>query len=728
MSHRRHAKHSSHKAGTRDKSRNSTHNSYMSESHATDPGSAHSHIRVIPAPDRRGSAMEESVPVNRTALTQAQTLMRRLPTLADPQKATFASKLKGVTQDENRPISAPKAGVQTKTAGPAKGAGGSGAGINSPTSLGYSTQGSGVSLLPSSGRNSETAARPSKVVFAPRSSSSLRHVSGETVDTSMQYGSQAQSSGDSQRGAEDRKVSDQQGGRVSDGAWMSTGGQNNVSKRSQEALTIAQNPDGITATTASTNGNSGQSVETHARLTPVQNPRETEMPPPGILQPSQERVNDINALNEDCYEDKSYRLQLPRSIDMSKYKGNISPLAVHCTPSQLGSPTLVPKPGHGKAVQKAPFGHRYADKFGHDHEARRRRYFEMMEKQLRDDRERLNRTIHRKSLMHRLETLELCNYNETDFSVNFTRDDYLRNFLWNQENQINHIDGTGPWGFHCLGDVQDSNISPKFDLLVLEEANDVKPHIEDSYEDPAYAQWVQDWYDTGKANVYILTEEEIAKLQEQTRLYLDEKQPFPEDAIQNPTLLPYNAYPYREGLEVKNVWSKVEGMDPYSPPSDPSYWQQVPENDPGFHALNAQMVCRDNSDRPEREGPAKRDFQGEILWIAEARNRNQKMFARKRAMMSIAERESAPRWPNGAVYQEVAPKALLLQRRAAEAQTPTPIRTTTQYPPGLTVPASLGQNGKHQLATSRLDSNSSEHSGSPGFSGAPRKLFPNAKI
>jgi hypothetical protein len=189
----RHAKRAGH-IGTRDKSRNTMHK-YLTESHLTDPAQ-HAHIRTIPAPDtnrhwrdkdrergERRAPHNFSVAANGGAASSEVQVSATKVNTAPDQQDTFASKLRGrpAAKPENRPKPAAVSGGQAK--------------MKRPPPLTLVSNGAPVTAIlspsppvTSPAAESAIAAKPSKIIFAPRS---IRAAAGETVSHLMrEYGLQ----------------------------------------------------------------------------------------------------------------------------------------------------------------------------------------------------------------------------------------------------------------------------------------------------------------------------------------------------------------------------------------------------------------------------------------------------------------------------------------------------------------------------------------------------------
>jgi len=417
----------------------------------------------------------------------------------------------------------------------------------------------------------------------------------------------------------------------------------------------------------------------------------------------------------------------------------------------------------------------------------RNHHFKQVNEELQEDRERLYRLSNRKSILHRFETLELCNRSNADYDINFTKDDHVNGFSWTLEKDINHIDGTGPWGAHTLAGIQGSHFRAEFDLGFFKGGAKPVAYIDGNVKDPVYAELLKDWYDGGIVKVHILTEEKKDKLLESTRPHRELAMPLPKAAVQNPTLLPYNAYPSSKALDCEAGMTRLLNnllefkADTSASSGEKQYWQQIPGNDLGIRARSARLFFRGDDKKPKTPiEPTRRDFHGETIWLAAAYQRNHQMNSAPQYVMlasaarrlpmqdgpqlrwpNVAPRQSDPRrWSSVALRQDdphrwsnvtprqddrhhwssVAPRQEdglhgTLQHPANEAQTPTPTRIKALCPPGLADPSSVGAHGKYQFGGMgmdggmrmdggvRMDGEPSEDDGSPRFPGASRKLF-----
>jgi len=316
------------------------HNMYA-ESHTTDVANMHSHIRVIPAPDRNASnsSLGQSVPANSHAPTQTQILLRRPASLTDPKQVTFASKLKAATQDENSPIAAPKSAGKKALA-----AGGAGAAKVLLAKQVPPAQG-GAPLLDGSGRTAASAPKPSKLVFATRSSAhSLRASSnGSTAPSSTQrYGSRSRLAMDLQSDEDD-----DEGERVT----VDAGGQNNFLDCSSGAGTVTKNG-GSSAIPSNLSGYRPKPSEDTGELSPIQYAHDNTMAPPGIRRTSRERQEEIDAVNEGRYGERLFSVQLPPPIDLSGRRGGISFPTVRPAPSLSENLPLGQGPQYGEQSQQ----------------------------------------------------------------------------------------------------------------------------------------------------------------------------------------------------------------------------------------------------------------------------------------------------------------------------------------------------------------------------------------
>jgi len=174
---------------------------YSTESHLSDPGAAYAHIRTIPAPDCSYKGERQPLPRGFSISANEGATRRRVILPAskpasnlDPNQVTFASKLREgiapqpplpVIEPENRPVFGVMSdGVSLQKRPPAISSDGARVplGTTSPFVLRSGT---------SSPVEPPSASRPQKVVFAPRSTPSLRNPSAETVSSLMQqYGLQ----------------------------------------------------------------------------------------------------------------------------------------------------------------------------------------------------------------------------------------------------------------------------------------------------------------------------------------------------------------------------------------------------------------------------------------------------------------------------------------------------------------------------------------------------------
>jgi hypothetical protein len=148
--------------------------------------------------------------------------------------------------------------------------------------------------------------------------------------------------------------------------------------------------------------------------------------------------------------------------------------------------------------------------------------------------------------------------------------------------------------------------------------------------------------------------------------------PLPNAAVQNPTLLPYNTYPSGKALDYEAGMTRLLNnllefkADSSASSGEKSYGQQIPGNDPGIHARNAQLFFKDDKKPKPPIVPTRRDFHGETIWLAAAYQRNHQMNSAPQYVMpttavrrlpmqdgpqlrwsSIAPRQNDPhRWPN----------------------------------------------------------------------------------
>ncbi|KAI5786186.1 hypothetical protein FPQ18DRAFT_415452 [Pyronema domesticum] len=156
---KRHAKHTN-RTGTRDKNRNTMHN-YKSGVHLSGPNSTHSHIRIIPAPDRTYKD-EKQAPPGGFVFASANAASKVHAPAVEPGQVTFASKLKesmNVSVQEVEPDSRPIFGDIGML----------------PSRKGHQTSGSTSNFNNFRSDNSSTtnsnpnaSLRSAKVVFAPR--------------------------------------------------------------------------------------------------------------------------------------------------------------------------------------------------------------------------------------------------------------------------------------------------------------------------------------------------------------------------------------------------------------------------------------------------------------------------------------------------------------------------------------------------------------------------------
>jgi hypothetical protein len=227
--------------------------------------------------------------------------------------------------------------------------------------------------------------------------------------------------------------------------------------------------------------------------------------------------------------------------------------------------------------------------------------------------ERLYKINTRKSLIHRLEILDMANRTR-DFEVKSDARVHIEEYTYNQQaDGLNRIDGTGPWGTHDLDDVRTSRLRGALDVDALNPPH--RMYIEGNIRDRHYRAKTNEYYDTGKVGVRILSDEEKARLVE----FESQER----DLVTNPMLLPYNYAPdIPQNLQVQDVMSDVFNnlMEYYPNPMLPrnngpstNYFERVPFRDLGLS--RPELFYADNK---IPNAPAKRDPREEIRWLRDS--------------------------------------------------------------------------------------------------------------
>ncbi|KAF8242520.1 hypothetical protein K440DRAFT_638957 [Wilcoxina mikolae CBS 423.85] len=695
MSLRRHAKHSN-RTGTRDKSRNTMHK-YSTESHLSDPGSAYAHIRTIPAPDRTYNGERQPLPrgfsisANEGAAGRPIIPAPKPASSLDPNQVTFASKLRegivpqpppSISEPENRPVFGATAdGMSVQKRPPAI-----------PTDGARVPQGTTSPLALRSDSASPVephcVSRPQKVVFAPRSTSSLRHASGETVSSLMQqYGLQKVidhpqngneeaisatqeelhdpvSTHNVRQGQDvDQEIQNQQAEERRSAIHSEFWAQVNMPvERERDIATIDGTQQRLQESQVHRAGYDPQHSEStslrYVENVPQAFPhnphnphQQSDMAPPDLLQFAGGQLGE--RLPFAAGTTGALLMGIP-PVDNSGRRGGIS-----LPPVQTSERAVINAPpiggasgqtggGHSVTQPKQPIlGYAYEDEpydiklhqLSHHNvlpEVSERHPpmavavgtnpYELQEgHDLKDaDRQRIYNTTLRNSLVHRLETLQLCKINPHDFDANFNASAHQKAFLHHNLGErfkgLNDIGGSGPWGRHDLQDVIGSDLFMKsFDLDALRpsppEGNTADPN----------APKVSD--DTGKTTVRCYDNIQKAKLVDQMKRYEEGKLPLP-NGLYNPQLLPYRIRSLPEGFESEAVFATActrlreymksrKSSKSLTSEDPPDYFERVPRCDLGLTVR--EIYTRGASLAMAPKAPARRDPAAENTSVA--RNR-----------------------------------------------------------------------------------------------------------
>lgn len=223
------------------------------------------------------------------------------------------------------------------------------------------------------------------------------------------------------------------------------------------------------------------------------------------------------------------------------------------------------------------------------------------------DRQRIYNTTLRSSIVHRLETLQLCKINPHDFDANFNASAHQSAFLHHNLGEhykgLNDIGGSGPWGRHNLQDVAGSDLfMESFDLDALRPS---PPECIKNSDPPKVID------DTGKAKVRCYDDIHKTKLVDQVQRYQEGKPPLP-NGLYNPQLLPYRVRSLSAGFESEAIFSAAytrlrEYMkSSKSLEAPPDYFERVPKCDPG-------LKVRDIYKPPAPSAPTRRDPEAELV-------------------------------------------------------------------------------------------------------------------
>jgi hypothetical protein len=231
------------------------------------------------------------------------------------------------------------------------------------------------------------------------------------------------------------------------------------------------------------------------------------------------------------------------------------------------------------------------------------------------DNHRLYKTNTRKSIIHRLETLDLANRNPSDFEVNYDVNIHSQEFRYNQKaNTLNGIDGTGPWGNHTLHDVRQSSLQSVLDVEILRPQ--LCMHVDGDLKDSSNTSKVNEYYDTSKVRIRILSDGEKARLAQHE---------CQEEGVLNPTILPYAAADIPQVLQAETVLGEAYknlleySLHPMAPIASkytgpkPSYFERIPLGDPGLSSSSLFFAHQKTYIEP-----AKRDVREEHRFLRES--------------------------------------------------------------------------------------------------------------
>ncbi|KAA8914668.1 hypothetical protein FN846DRAFT_885841 [Sphaerosporella brunnea] len=637
----RHAKRP-HRTGTRDKSRN-TMQKYMTESHMSDPAQ-HAHIRTIPAAETtrlswkdrerereerrtgpRGFAVAANEgAVNRRVYHPAST---KVGTESSSDKQdTFASKLRGIptpAEPENRPITAAASYKQTsmqKRPPPL-------------TLVSNAVQAAGAVVPPSPlatpERESAPMLKPSKVVFAPRS---IRSGASEGVNINhlmREYGLQATSDPHPQSfvtqkdGSAIREKSQDKAytthRRTPSQAAIETLNQllEQAAEKSAARDDGGSQPAPMENKHAVSGDQSKHEAGSEVKPVPIDTPNyplaRAEVPQGEPQSPT--KVKKPMSLVEDLHR---LQLQQPPPIDISGRRGGISLPTVRpaedsdhtgYTPAFPGFTAIddldpLRLPSQTPSVLDDYISSEDFEGLGTP-ETGNYTIPEEFTGQLEIEKGRLFKLDTRRTFLDRLETLGL----DTGLQPNFEYDGYHHPELScnRQAKGVKPSDVTDPWGPHALVGTENGGLEAESKGGAQAP---ISPNLE--IEDPISNATISKFYDHGKVNVEILTEEQKWFFTENQELVLG----------YNPKILPYNSTPnIPQPIQAREVMAELyRTILEYSPHpmgrmpakySEPGPWGRIPLCDPG---LKPELFkIREKASIK----PAARDPKAEQKWLRE---------------------------------------------------------------------------------------------------------------
>jgi hypothetical protein len=200
---------------------------------------------------------------------------------------------------------------------------------------------------------------------------------------------------------------------------------------------------------------------------------------------------------------------------------------------------------------------------------------------IENDRKRLYNIVNRCSLIHRLETLDLCKKKKFDFTTDFDESTRRKHFSYSQMSvdDLNCIDCTGVWGQHCLEDLrgtifQDSLNVDVFEKNQKEDSNDLQGDSNDTQKAKKYH------YEPGKTSVYCLNDAEKAELKaahkKKTNNGTDASDRVTDVNFLNPFLLPYKTHDVPKDEAFRIIFAFVyERLTNYQNPRYRTGWPFV---------------------------------------------------------------------------------------------------------------------------------------------------------